>query len=273
MSGMGDMIVILPVMMVANQIDFNDPTNLMLVRGAFATVQILLLSLSYFVYRSIQKENNTTKIKVPPSPTMGQDAPWETQTIKEYDMSKLQQYLQEMAVQMVIISFIHFQWNFVPPLFLQTVMNPVRFYKTKVIQVHFFGMTGPEYTRPFPEDPNPLASLLGGGQPEQPPEQSGQGLPPAGTIEEIAEEAGADGKEKKGKEKKDNEKKDSEKKDNEKKEKEGKKNEKNGKKEKNEKSGKDDKKDKNEKKSEKESKRTNVEVKNDDVSEDLLLVD
>jgi len=267
MSGMGDMIVILPVMMVANKIDFTDPTNLMLVRGAFAAVQILLLSLSYFVYRSIQKENNTTKIKVPPSPSMGQDAPWETQTIKEYDMSKLQQYLQEMAVQMVIISFIHFQWDFVPPLFLQTVMNPVRFYKTKVIQVHFFGFTGPEYTRPFPEEPNPLASLLGGGQPEQPPEQSGQGLPPAGTIEEIAEEAGAEGKEKKGKEKKENEKKDEEKK-----EKEGKKT--NGKKEKNDKSGKGDKKDKNEKKSEKESKRTlNVEVKNDDVSEDLLLVD
>jgi len=194
MSGMGEMIVVLPVMMVANKIDFTDPTNLMLVRGAYAAIQILLLALSYFVYRSIQKENNTTKIKVPPPPSSGQDAPWETQTIKEYDMSKLQQYLQEMAVQMVIISFIHFQWDFVPPLFLQTVMNPVRFYKTKVIQVHLFGMTGPELTRPFPEDPNPLASLLGTAQPEQQPEQSGQELPPAGTIEEIAEETDADGK-------------------------------------------------------------------------------
>ena len=95
-SGMGDMMIIFPVMMVANKIDFTDPTNLMLVRTAYAGIQILLLILSYFVYRSIQNENNTKKIKVPPPPTAGQDAPWETKTIKEYDMSKLMQYLQEV---------------------------------------------------------------------------------------------------------------------------------------------------------------------------------
>jgi len=155
------MLMIVPIMMVANRIDFSDPTYLMAVRVAYVSTQIVMLIMCYVTYTSIQKQNNQKKIKVPPPPGLGQPNTIEIKTIKEYDISKLKQYAQELLVQMAIIGFIHLKWEFVPPLFLQTVLNPIRFFKTKIIQVHIFGKTGPELERPFPEEPNPLASLFG----------------------------------------------------------------------------------------------------------------
>tara|TARA_R110002050_G_scaffold106808_1_gene216949 strand:+ start:415 stop:585 length:171 start_codon:yes stop_codon:yes gene_type:complete len=40
MSGMGDLMVMLPAMLLMNKIDFTDPFNLMLVRTAFIAVQV-----------------------------------------------------------------------------------------------------------------------------------------------------------------------------------------------------------------------------------------
>src|SRR5690606_22650602 len=52
-------------------------------------------------------------------------------------------------------------WSSAVPLVVQVVSTPLRLYRDKLLQIHVFGATGPDYTRPFPAPANPLASLMG----------------------------------------------------------------------------------------------------------------
>jgi len=140
----------------------------------------------------VEKENRREeRILVPPPPEFGGGTPppseWKRMSVKEYDLSQLQKYVQEMMFQMALIGFIHYKWELVPPLVIQIVLNPVKFYQNPLFQIFFLGKKGPEYERPFPEKKSPFAGLMG--EPVEQVAQENQGNPPApGSIVEIPEE-------------------------------------------------------------------------------------
>jgi len=191
---MSDMLILLPAMFLANKIDFTVPENVLLVRSAFIGIQVILLSLAAKMYLDVSKSKDDRKIRVPPPPAFGQEpvpeSQWEVKTVSQYDMGKLQQYVQELVLHTLLVGFIHYKWGIVPPLLMQTLMNPMRFYRNPLAQVYIFGAKGPEYERPFKEETSEFVKSLFGDPNEQatgaPAEGDVQDRP--GTIRELPDE-------------------------------------------------------------------------------------
>lgn len=102
----------------------------------------------------------------------------------------------------VISGFLHFKFGIVPPLFIQSVMNPYQTYQNPLVKLHLLGDRSPELVnRPWKQEANPLArlpntrsfknriwsffvSLLGGGQQEP----TAPAAAAAATVEEVTDE-------------------------------------------------------------------------------------
>jgi hypothetical protein len=92
----------------------------------------------------------------------------EEMTVSEYDMSQVKKALQQVLIGAVMVSFIHYKWGIVQPLFLQSIMGPMGLYKNPVrthhhpnsfcIQMFKIFVLKETVARPFKEE-SPFANL------------------------------------------------------------------------------------------------------------------
>jgi len=165
----------MPAMLLMGQLNFENPDNLLLLRVAFGSLQGLLLLASLFIYFKISSKNTQTKLRVPPAPAAWgmQQEPTEPEemTVHDYDMAELRKFLMQILMSVGICSVIHYNWGYIPPLFIQSVMAPFTLFDFPLFKIHILGNaeTG-SLSRPFPPpETNPFASLLGSSQEEQRP--------------------------------------------------------------------------------------------------------
>jgi len=134
---------------------------------AYVVVQVLCFGLQYFVYLQIHKmADDGKKIKIPEVKQMGQVvSPAKEQTVKEYDMEKLQEALKQPVMGAVISGGIYYKWGSLTPLVMQVLMTPMQFYESPLVQIHIMGK---KMDRPFPVPPGPFDALKGltGGEPD-----------------------------------------------------------------------------------------------------------
>jgi len=178
------MMVMLPALLVMGQVDWTNPTYLLILRVAFGTIQALLLLVAGVMFLKIRSKNQQTKVVVPPpaAPSWA-PAPSEPQTptdmtTAEYDLQQLRKMCTEVLFSLAICSFIHYKWEIAPPLFMQSILAPFNLYKNPLFQIHILGQ--PEPKRPFAEPPGPFAGLMGGS--EQPATQEETNVEPTPTT-------------------------------------------------------------------------------------------
>jgi len=86
-------------------------------------------------------------------------------TTREYDVNQLRQFLIQVGLGMAVCGLLHFKWDIVAPLFIQTAMAPFTLYDNPLFKIHVLSKPATEGSplgRPFPvPELNPLASLLG----------------------------------------------------------------------------------------------------------------
>jgi len=159
---LGEMFIMLPMLFLIQKIDFTIPQNVLIVQIAFVTIQTALLLGSAFIYNKINSINNKTKLNIVVSKA-GEEVKTEVQTVRDHDMAALKKYGTQLIMGTTITAFLYFKWAIVPPLLMQSVLNPMNFYKNQLFKLYILGHADTDYPRPWKED-NPLAGLMGGNQ-------------------------------------------------------------------------------------------------------------
>lgn len=161
--GMGNMLIMMPVLYLGNVFDYTQGDNMLYLRVAFCTAQLFTLIGCAVLYFKITAKPNQEKITVkpPPPPPFGAPptppAP-EIMTITEYDLRELKKIATQVAMSFCITGFLHYKWELTPPLFIQCIMTPKSLLTSPLFQIFVLNSTG--VTRPFPEPPSPFAALM-----------------------------------------------------------------------------------------------------------------
>lgn len=167
-AGMGNMIVMLPALYLSNNIDFKDnEQNLMLLRISFAVSLLLTILAAFYVQLKIKGTPNNEEVTVEPvSPGFGQppQGEAETMTAQEYDLRECKKIINQCCMSFGVPCFLHYKWEMVPPLVIQTVLAPKTVLSSPLFAHYILG--DPDIVRPFPVAPNPLQQLMNGGATE-----------------------------------------------------------------------------------------------------------
>lgn len=163
------MLYVLPVLFMVQKIDFTDPNNVLTAQLIFGVAQGIVLLVCAYIFLQIRNRNDQTRITVLPTPAPFGGATGAPQqlTIREYDISQLRKFVQQIILGMGIAVFLFIQWNIVPPMAIQCVLNPVNLFGNPLFKLFVLGASPAKYPRPFPEE-NPLGGLFPAQQPAAP---------------------------------------------------------------------------------------------------------
>jgi len=156
------MLIVLPIIFLLKNIDTEAPDTLMAIRCLFFGAHSLVLIFAGILYMKIKKKADRTTVTIPPPPPPsgmaawlapeGATAPQEEETemsTEEYDTSELKKLVNSMVMSVLISCFIHYKWEVVPPLVIQSVMNSVKMIQHNLFWVHIMGH---DIERPFPAE-------------------------------------------------------------------------------------------------------------------------
>jgi len=162
----------LPVVFLVQKIDFTEPINVLIAKTVFGAVQGLVLLICAYIYLQIKNRNDQARVIVPPAATPFGGAPTgeARTTVRDYDISQLRKFAQQVVIGMGVAIFLFVKWNIVPPLAIQCVLNPMNLFGNPLFKLYLLGASPASHPRPFPEE-NPLGGLF--------PQQPTAPVPPA----------------------------------------------------------------------------------------------
>eukprot|EP01130_Rhizamoeba_saxonica_P001947 TRINITY_DN11766_c0_g1_i1.p1 TRINITY_DN11766_c0_g1~~TRINITY_DN11766_c0_g1_i1.p1 ORF type:complete len:194 (-),score=57.52 TRINITY_DN11766_c0_g1_i1:60-641(-) len=149
---------ILPVVLLGRQIDFEDETNLLMLRIAFGTVVFITSVVVLYLKNKMsntQLENKHVEVSANPSP-FNSDGEKEKITYEEHDAREFKKFLQKVGMPIVICIGIHYYAGIAIPLLIQAIMIPMNIYKSPLVK---FYILGEHVTRPFPPPPSPFGNI------------------------------------------------------------------------------------------------------------------
>lgn len=157
------LLFVLIIVQVTRHIDLTNPIIINYVRATYLTVQCLLFATSYYIYRRIKSISDKSKISVtePAKPFTNDPPVVKEMTVEEYDEGKIKEYLKESLIALLILSFLHWKYEFVQPLLIQSVLRVKSAFSLPIIQIHVFRKepNGP-LQRPFKPPANPFAQAF-----------------------------------------------------------------------------------------------------------------
>ena len=138
--------------------------NIFILRCAFYGVVLICLAMVAFMRSKITGgKPNLEKIEVVTPKTMAEPEKTEEMTITEYDLQQIKKLVGSILMPMCIISLMHFKWQFVRPLVLQSVMMPMTMAKSQLFKIHVLGQPAEgDLERPWAPPKSPLAQLISG---------------------------------------------------------------------------------------------------------------
>jgi len=157
------LLFVLVIVQVTRHIDLTNPTTIIYVRSIYLTVQCLLFGICYFIYRRVNSISDQSKIQVtePPKPFTNDPPVIKEMTVQQYDQSKVMEYVKESSIALIILSLLHWKYDFVQPLLIQSILRLKSAFSLPIIQIHVFRKkaNGP-LQRPFKPPANPFAQAF-----------------------------------------------------------------------------------------------------------------
>ena len=149
------------VYFIKNNVDVEDPAQLGNLRIAYVCHLLFVwTSLAVIAYLSQTRGSSTEREKevvdVQKDMSTGKEKKV-TMMRQEYDMIKVKAAFGQSIMGMCILGFIHYKWQTVLPLAIQSVVQPLLFLKSPLAQAHFWGM---DVKRPFDVPKNPLEGMM-----------------------------------------------------------------------------------------------------------------
>lgn len=170
--------LMLPVLLGMNYINFEDENTTNLVITGYVTVQVLTFAIYYYIYSKIQSSRATASpepfvVKAPPLPFGQQNpTPDKEMTAVQYDLSKFTELVKQSIIGVCIISFIFYKWESPKPLFLQMVMTPSAVLESELFLIYVLGRAAEgKLTRPWAPAPGMFDQLKEAAAAGAPPEE------------------------------------------------------------------------------------------------------
>ncbi|CDS07683.1 hypothetical protein LRAMOSA01632 [Lichtheimia ramosa] len=162
-----NVVFLLVSMQMSKRINWDDPNTLLYARIGYYGAQVLVIGMAYMLIGLIKKRNDRTPLRYVPQASMSNPQPSESESVTttnmEYDVSQLQQFIKQTGTSILMISAMHWYFNFTQPLVLQSVMPIKNLLTHKVALIHLWGDAPVgDLKRPFKVE-SPFAALLGGG--------------------------------------------------------------------------------------------------------------
>ncbi|KAI9323221.1 inorganic phosphate transporter [Dichotomocladium elegans] len=159
-----NVVFMLVTMQLSKRINWDDPNSLLYARIAYYGAQVLVTILAYLLILYIKKRNDTTPLRyVPPAGPQG-GAPEEVNTTNcEYDIAQVRQFIKQNGTSIIMISAMHWYFNFTQPLVMQSIVPLKNLLTHKVALIYLWGDAAEgDLKRPFKAE-SPFAALMGGG--------------------------------------------------------------------------------------------------------------
>lgn len=148
------------IVQIANKFQLDAPENTNYLRLSYGSVQLITLALIAYIYWRINKKNDETKLTYsePKNPFSAEENPIIQTTYKEYDLGQAKALATQTLMGVAIIAFMHYQWGYLRPLLLQSVLGFRTLAAAPVVQVWLFGRVAEgELSRPW-RAPNPFGN-------------------------------------------------------------------------------------------------------------------
>lgn len=184
-------IVLLGCLLIQKKIDFTNPDILNTFRTVFISMIVVVATVYYLVYTSINKKQNKTKIWVPPKPVpsipfLPAPEPEKKEEHKEttyfdHEMSLLQANVGEVLMACGIAAFMTFKMNIHVSLMSQCILLPLGLWENLLVKQHVLGIV---IEKPYKELTSPPESTPAV-TPEVKEEEEEENVP---RVEELSDE-------------------------------------------------------------------------------------
>ncbi|KAF7309565.1 Inorganic phosphate transport PHO88 [Mycena indigotica] len=136
-----NLVISLAVMQLARKIPFEDPEVLYYVRVGYVSMQILVLSVYYYISMTIKSKNDQTVLKYVEAPNPMSQEPGQlvNTTVRDYDLLETSKLLRSVYMGMAMMGFMHGYMKFTQPLFVQAIMAIKSLYDATPFKIHILG--------------------------------------------------------------------------------------------------------------------------------------
>lgn len=137
------MFVMLPMLFVMNQVDFETGNTLMYARVAFLVAQVVALGCALYVKNVVAAKNDTRTIFVPGVKSPFDQSPnydelTET-TYVAHETQKASEFIKQTMIGGGIAAFIHFKMGVNQVMLIQAVMAPFNLYDNPLVRAYVLG--------------------------------------------------------------------------------------------------------------------------------------
>ena len=138
--------------------------NIFMIRCIFYGVVALCFCVAVFLWHRISNvKADTTLIEVITPKTLAEPEKKEKMTVTQYDQAQLRKLAGSIIMPLLIISLMHFKWQFIRPLVLQAIMMPMNLSKSQLVKIHMLGQKAEgDLERPWTPPKSPFAALFDG---------------------------------------------------------------------------------------------------------------
>jgi len=155
LGAVGRQLVLLPVLWTSNKVDWEVPSNVIMLRVAFGVVLVIAASLLQFCLLKIAAAKDDTKVKNPGDSQYLVKAEDGSCTAMEYDLAKAKETRTQLLMGGCICVGVHYKFGYMQPLLMTCIMNLFHLYDCKPLHIHLLGK---KVDRPWaaPAAANPL---------------------------------------------------------------------------------------------------------------------
>ncbi|KAJ7065214.1 inorganic phosphate transporter [Mycena amicta] len=141
-AAVSNLVISLGVMQLARKIPFDDPEVLYYVRVGYVSMQILVLSIYYYISMKIKSKNDQTVLKYvdAANPMTQEPGQLVNTTVRDYDLMETSKLLRSVYMGVAMMAFMHGYMKFTQPLFVQTVMATKSLYDATPFKIHVLGI-------------------------------------------------------------------------------------------------------------------------------------
>ncbi|KAJ3075644.1 hypothetical protein HDU98_007328 [Podochytrium sp. JEL0797] len=157
--------LVLGINQLATRLDLERTEFIPYIRMAYFTVQLLTLTINYYIRNKITEKNDKTVLIYTEAKSMFEPKNVETvtTTVKEYDLTKSNEAFQQAVLAVVMMCVMHFQFGYIRPLLLQSILGLRTLSMTQLFEIYIMnkpatGTLARPWKKSMFEQPTPAAT-------------------------------------------------------------------------------------------------------------------
>eukprot|EP00164_Ancoracysta_twista_P000267 GFYU01000379.1.p1 GENE.GFYU01000379.1~~GFYU01000379.1.p1 ORF type:complete len:197 (+),score=74.68 GFYU01000379.1:25-591(+) len=158
---------VLPAILLGSKqlgIDYENPDHIFFLRLGYAVTHSAILIITALIYTIVLAKNEVeekVKVKEEKKPFQTEEPAEVEVTVKDHDFAEMKKVLQKVLMGGLITGLIHYKWEFMQPLLIQSVMNGMQFFGGKLFQVHILNFAPVDaLKRPWVEEKPAFAKMM-----------------------------------------------------------------------------------------------------------------